>query len=35
MLYDATVNEPLPSAREGGSDAIVAIQFSLKKPKIA
>jgi hypothetical protein len=29
------VNNPPPSAREGGSNAIVAIQFSLKKPKIA
>ena len=35
ILYDATVNDPLPSAREGGSNAIIAIRFLLKKPKIA
>jgi hypothetical protein len=29
------VNDPPPSAREGGSNAIAAIQFLLKKPKIA
>jgi hypothetical protein len=31
MLYDATVNDPLPSAREGGSAAVVAMGFSAEK----
>jgi hypothetical protein len=31
MLYDATVNNPLPSAREGGSAAVVAMGFSAEK----
>ena len=35
ILYDATLNDLLPSAREGGFNAIVAIRFSLKKPKTA
>jgi len=28
MLYDATVNDPLPSAREGGSAAVETMGFS-------
>ncbi len=31
MLYDATVNDPLPSAREGGSAAVEAMGFSTEK----
>ena len=31
MLYDATVNDPLPSAREGGSAAVVAMGFFAEK----
>ncbi len=33
MLYDATVNNPLPSAREGGSAAVKAMGFSAEKAK--
>jgi hypothetical protein len=33
MLYDATVNNPLPSAREGGSAAVEAMGFSAEKAK--
>ncbi len=31
MLYNATVNDPLPSAREGGSAAVVAMGFSTEE----
>jgi hypothetical protein len=33
ILYDATVNDPLPSAREGGSIAIKAMRIFAKKAK--
>jgi hypothetical protein len=35
ILYDAIVIDPLPSAHEGGSIAIVAMYFLLEKPKNA
>ena len=33
MLYNATVNDPLPSACEGGSAAVVTMGFSTEKAK--
>ena len=31
MLYDAIVNDPLPSAREGGSAAVETMGFSTEE----
>ena len=33
MLYDATVNDPVPSAHEGGSTAVETMGFSTGKAK--